>query len=465
MTDTRTETDSLGEMLVPSDALYGAQTARAVANFPISGRAMPRRFIEAMGLIKAAAAASHKDAGRLDGKIADAVIAAAGEVASGALDAHFVVDVFQTGSGTSTNMNANEVIANRAIQALGGIVGSKDPVHPNDHVNMGQSSNDVIPSATHLAAATAIHAELVPAMKSLAGALSAKAAEFDDIVKVGRTHLQDAVPVRLGQEFGGYAAAVSDAAGALEVAIVALCDLALGGTAVGTGINAPEGFASDVCRRLAAMTHLPLKEAPNHFAAHTMPLAAVRASGALRAAAVVLSKVANDIRWLGSGPRCGLGELILPAVQPGSSIMPGKVNPVIPEAVIQVACEVIGNDAAVAAAATGGVGSVLEMHLAWPLIAWNLLSSAGLLTRACGVFEEKCIAGLAADEARCRALVEQSLMLATALAPRIGYDAAAAIAKQAHATGQTIRETALAEGVLSEAELDKALNVRKQTGE
>ena len=464
MTGDRTETDSLGEVSVPGDALYGAQTARAAANFPISGRPMPRRFIAALGMIKGAAAAAHKRAGRLDGEIADAVIAAAGEVAGGTLDAHFVVDVFQTGSGTSTNMNANEVIANRAIQLLGGEVGGKVPVHPNDHVNMGQSSNDVIPTATHVAAALAIHTELIPAMKSLAAALSAKAAVFDGVVKVARTHLQDAVPIRLGQEFGGWAAAVDDAAAALEVVIAALCDLAIGGTAVGTGLNAPEGFADDVCRQLAARTRLPFKEATNHFVAHTIPLAAVRASGALRAAAVVLSKVANDIRWLGSGPRCGLGELVLPAVQPGSSIMPGKVNPVIPEAVIQVACQVVGNDAAVAAAAGGGVGSVLEMHLAWPLIASNLLCGIELLTNACRVFEARCVAGLAADQARCAELVERSLMLATALAPKIGYDAAAEIAKQAHATGRTIRQVALDRGVMSESELDEALDARRQTG-
>ena len=464
MSQDRTETDSLGEVSVPGDALYGAQTARAAANFAISGWRMPRRFIAAMGMIKAAAAAAHKEAGRLEGQIADAVIAAANEVAGGKLDEHFVVDVFQTGSGTSTNMNANEVIANRAIQILGGDLGSKSPVHPNDHVNMAQSSNDVIPTATHVAAALAIHAELIPAMKSLAGALSAKAEQFDGVVKVGRTHLQDAVPVRLGQEFGGYAAAVDEAAASLEVAIAALCDLAIGGTAVGTGLNAPEGFAAEVCRHLAGRTQLPLKEAPNHFAAHTIPLAAVRASGALRAAAAALSKIANDIRWLGSGPRCGLGELVLPTVQPGSSIMPGKVNPVIPEAVVQVACQVAGNDAAVAAAAAGGVGSVLEMHLAWPLIASNLLCSVELLTNACRVFEERCVAGLEADEARCAEMVERSLMLATALAPKIGYDAAAEIAKQAHDTGRTIREVALARGVMSAEELDEALDLRRQTG-
>ncbi len=464
MSDCRVERDSLGEVCVPADALYGAQTARAIQNFPISGRRMDRRVIAALGRIKAASAEAHKRAGRLDGKIADAVIAAAGEVAAGELDEHFPVDVFQTGSGTSTNMNANEVIANRAIQMLGGRLGAKQPVHPNDHVNLGQSSNDVIPTAVHVAAAVAVRTELIPALASLQAALGGKAREFDDVVKVGRTHLQDAVPIRLGQEFGGYAAAVGEAVGALEVAIAALCDLAMGGTAVGTGLNAPEGFAADVCRQLAAETQLPFKPAPNYFAAQSLPLAALRASGAVRAAAVVLAKIANDLRWMASGPRCGLGELVLPPLQPGSSIMPGKVNPVIPEAVIQVACQVAGNDAAVASAAAGGVGSVLEIHLAWPVIAANLLGSIDLAANAARVLQDKCVAGLAADEGRCRALVAQSLMLATALAPRIGYDAAAEIAREAHATGRTIREVALARGVMSEAELDEALDPRRQTG-
>jgi fumarate hydratase class II len=464
MSASRKERDSLGAVSVPADALYGPQTARAVENFPISGWRMPRRFIAALGMIKRAAATSHKQAGRLDAKIADAVIAAAGEVVEGKLDEHFPVDVFQTGSGTSSNMNANEVIANRAIQILGGKVGTRNPVHPNDHVNMGQSSNDVIPTAAHVAAALAIHTELIPALKSLRSALAAKAREFDRIVKVGRTHLQDAVPIRLGQEFSGYAAAVDDAVGGLEVAIAVLCELAIGGTAVGTGLNAPPGFAAEVCRHLAGRTQLPFQEAANHFSAHTAPLPAVQASAALRNTALALSKIANDIRWLGSGPRGGLGELILPPRQPGSSIMPGKVNPVIPEAVIQGACQVVGNDAAIATAAAGGVGSVLEMHLAWPLMAANLLCSTSLLTNAAKAFEEKCIAGLAADKARCAELAERSLMLATALAPKIGYDAAAEIAKQAHETGRTIREVALERGVLSEKELDRLLDPRRQTG-
>jgi len=465
MSEFRTESDSLGEVAVPAGALYGAQTARAVQNFPISGWRMPRPFIAAMGMIKHAAAIAHRDAGRLDGRIAAAIAAAAEEVVEGALDEHFVVDVFQTGSGTSSNMNANEVIANRAIAMLGGAVGSKDPVHPNDHVNMGQSSNDVIPTAVHVAAASAIHTDLIGALRALRDALASKAEQFDDVVKVGRTHLQDAVPVRLGQEFGGYAAAIDECVGALEVAVATLCELAIGGTAVGTGLNAPAGFAADVCRRLAARTHLPFREAANHFAAHTTPTAAVGASAAMRTTALAMSKIANDIRWLGSGPRCGLGELILPAVQPGSSIMPGKVNPVIPEAVIQVACQVVGNDAAIAAAAAGGVGAVLEMHLAWPVIACNLLCSCSLLARSAEVFRDKCIVGLEADRARCAELVERSLMPATALAPRIGYDAAAEIAKEAHRTGKTVREVARQRAGVPEEELDRLLDLRGQTGD
>ncbi|MCD4699596.1 MAG: class II fumarate hydratase [Phycisphaerae bacterium] len=460
----RRESDSLGEVSVPADALYGAHTARAVENFPISGRTMPGRFIAALGLIKAAAAVAHKKAGRLDGKLADAVIAAAREVADGKLDEHFPVDVFQTGSGTSSNMNANEVIANRANQLLGRAIGSRSPVHPNDHVNMGQSSNDVVPSAVHVSAALAIHNELIPALKSLSSALAEKGGQFDAVVKVGRTHLQDAVPIRLGQEFSGYAAAVDSAVSVLDGAVEGLCELAIGGTAVGTGLNCPEGFTGELARFVAGKTRLPFHESSNHFAAHTVPLPAVRASGALKVTAIAVSKIANDIRLLGSGPRCGLGELLLPAVQPGSSIMPGKVNPVIPEAVIQVACRVVGLDAAVSVAAFGGVGSILEMHLSWTMIADNLLEGASLLTNAVKVFKQKCIEGLTADAQRCGELVERSLMLAAALAPRIGYDAAAKIAKQAHETGETIREIALQQGDISEDELNELLDLRSQTG-
>jgi len=459
----------MGEVAVPAGALYGPQTARAVANFPISGWRMPSRFIAALGMIKRAAAAVHKGAGRLEPAVADAIMAAAQEVADGRLDEHFPVDVFQTGSGTSTNMNANEVIARRATQILAAAADDAAPaaapaVHPNDHVNMGQSSNDVIPTALHVAAAIAIRRELLGALEQLRAALADKAAELDDVVKIGRTHLMDAVPVRLGQELAGHASQVAGAAELLAVAVDRLCELPLGGTAVGTGLNAPPDFATSVCRILAALCSLPFREAADHFAASGSRDAALLASAALRSAGLAMGKVASDIRLLGSGPRCGLGELLLPAVQPGSSIMPGKVNPVICEAVIQVACQVVGNDAAIAAGATGGVGSILELNVAMPLIAANLLCSISLLTGAAKVLADKCIRGLAADRARCEQLVERSLAMVTALAPRIGYDRAAEIAKEAHATGRTVREICRQRNVLPPAELDALLEARGQTG-
>ena len=471
MTATRTERDSLGEMQVPAGALYGAQTQRAVENFPISGWPMPREFIAAMGLIKAAAAAIHHQAGRLEPPIAAAIIAAAGEVAEGKLDEHFPVDTFQTGSGTSTNMNANEVIANRAMQILaagpkggdGGQGAAVPRIHPNDHVNLGQSSNDVIPTALHLSAAMAIQRELLPALSALAGMLREKAQRFDGIVKIGRTHLMDAVPVRLGQEFGGYAAQIDGAMEMLAAALGRLCELPLGGTVLGTGLNAPDGFAGSVCAVLAEALRLPLAESGNHFAASGACGAALFASAVLRSAAIAMGKIASDIRLMGSGPRCGLGELILPAVQPGSSIMPGKVNPVICESVIQVACQVVGCDAAIAAGATGGVGSILDLNVAMPLIATNLLTAIRLLANVAKVFTRRCLAGLEANEPRCRELVEQSLAMVTVLAPRIGYDAAAEIAKQAYQTGKTIRELCLEKAILPVAELEELLDARRQT--
>ena len=463
MSDTRIETDSMGEMAVPADVLYGAQTARAVENFPISGWMMGREFIAAMGVIKQAAAAAHKQAGRLDAGLADAVIAAAGEVADGELDAQFVVDVFQTGSGTSTNMNANEVIAARATQLLAEADSDKS-VHPNDDVNMGQSSNDVIPSAMHVAAAVAVTDKLTPALTKLRDALAAKAAEFDDIVKIGRTHLMDAVPVRLGQEFAGYAAQVDAALTLLDQAVARLRELPIGGTAVGTGLNAPAGFGEEICRLLTESTGVEFVVCPNRFAAQGSRDAAVLASGVLRGVALAMGKIASDIRLLGSGPRCGLGELVLPAVQPGSSIMPGKVNPVICESVVQVACQVVGCDAAIAAGATGGVGGMLELNVATPMMAWNLLTAIRLLANVAEVFADKCIAGLAANRRRCEELVEQSLAMVAALAPEIGYDTAAEIAKAAHESGQTIRQICLDRGVLDEARLNELLNARKQTG-
>ncbi len=464
MGKTRIETDSMGQMTVPADALYGAGTARAVENFPVSGWRMPRLFLAALGLIKQACARAHKDAGRLDADKADAIIAAAGEVIDGKLDDQFPVDVFQTGSGTSTNMNANEVIANRAIEILGGKAGDKSLVHPNDHVNLGQSSNDVIPAAMHISAAVAIHHELVQVLRKLQRVLEEKAQQFDPVVKIGRTHLMDAVPVRMGQIFGGYAAQVSNVLGTLGHAVGRLCELPLGGTAVGTGLNAPKGFAKEVCRLIAGNTSLPFEEAGNHFEAQGARDAALVASAALRSTAIALGRIASDIRLMGSGPRCGLGELQLPAVQPGSSIMPGKVNPVICESVIQVACQVVGCDAAIAAGCTGGVGSVLELNVAMPMIAANLLNAAHLLTGATQVFMDKCLVGLRANAERCGQLVEQSLAMVTALAPRLGYDRAAEVAKQAQAEGKTIREVCLEKKLLSAKELDELLDARKQTG-
>ena len=464
MAETRMESDSMGQMAVPADALYGAQTARAAENFPVSGWAMGRRFIAAMGLIKQAAATVHKDAGRLEGKLADAIIAAAQEVIDGALDEHFIVDVFQTGSGTSTNMNANEVIANRAAQVLGHSAGDKTLVHPNDHVNMGQSSNDVIPTALHLSASMAIHDQLAPALRRLQASLHAKADAFDGVVKIGRTHLMDAVPIRLGQEFSGYATQIGGALTCLQTAVARLGDAAIGGTAVGTGLNAPEGFGAAVCAILTEKTGVPLAESANHFAAQGARDVAVYVSGVLRMTGLAMGKIASDIRLMGSGPRCGIGELLVPAVQPGSSIMPGKVNPVICESVIQVACQVVGCDAAIAAGATGGVGGIMDLHVAMPMIAHNLLTAIDLLSNVADIFREKCIDGLEPNEARCRELIEQSLAMVTALAPRIGYDPAAAIAKQAHAEGKTIRQVCLEQGVVPEDELDALLDPRKQTG-
>ena len=466
MTDTRIETDAMGDMPVPADALYGASTARAVGNFPISGWTMPRAFLTALAQIKGAAAAAHKQARRLAPAPADAIIAAAREIVDGKLpvEKHFPVDVFQTGSGTSTNMNANEVIANRACQLLGAALGDKARVHPNDHVNMGQSSNDVIPTALHVSAAVAIHKDLMPALRALQDALAAKAKEFDSVVKIARTHLMDAVPVRLGQEFSGYAAQIDSGLRGLAPALDRLCELAIGGTAVGTGLNAPAGFAQQVCTQLTQETGLPFRPAANYFEALAARDAALYASGALKSVAIAMGKIASDIRLLGSGPRCGLGELSLPATQPGSSIMPGKVNPVLCESVIQVACQVVGCDAAITAGATGGVGGLLDLNVAVPLIAVNLLTSIRLLSSAALAFTSKCICGLSANESRCRDLIEQSLSLVTVLAPRIGYDRAAALAKQAALTGQTIRQLCLEQNVLPAEELNELLDARGQTG-
>jgi len=449
----------MGEMKVPGDVYYGASTARAVENFPISDLRFSRSFIRALGLIKKHAAATNAGLGYLPAKVATAVQAAAQEVIGGKWDSHFAVDIFQTGSGTSTNMNANEVIANRAIEILGGKRGDKS-VHPNDHVNCGQSSNDVIPTAIHLAALDGIVHHLIPALNELHGALLAKAQAFGEILKIGRTHLQDATPIRLGQEFSGYASQVEHGVDRLWKLEANLGELALGGTAVGTGINTHAAFAGRTIEGIADETGLKLREARNHFEAQASRDAAVEASGALKTVAVSLIKIANDIRWLGSGPRCGIGELKLPATQPGSSIMPGKVNPVMCEMLIQVGAQVIGNDAAIT---YGGAFGNFELNVMLPLIAHNLLQSIALLTTASRVFARRCVAGLEADAARCEGNIENSLAMCTALAPVIGYDKAAKIAKLAYESGRTIRQVALEVSGLDSSKLDQLLDARSQT--
>jgi len=447
----RIERDSLGEMRVPKHALWGAQTQRAVENFPISGLRFPPSFIAALGRIKKAAAETNMELGLLPERIGRAIVAAADEVIAGEHDEHFVLDIFQTGSGTSTNMNANEVIANRAQQLLGD--GTR--VHPNDHVNLGQSSNDVIPTAMQVAARVAIQNDLLPALAKLEAALAEKAAAFDHIVKSGRTHMMDATPVRLGQEFSGYAAQIMHGMRRVREASEDMAELPLGGTAVGTGINTHPEFARRAIERLVVMTGVQFREATNHFERQGTRDTMVYAHGALHTVAVSLTKIANDIRLLASGPRAGLAEITLPAIQPGSSIMPGKVNPVIPEAVTMVAAQVMGNHTTITVAAQG---SFLELSVMMPVIAYAFLQSVTLLTRASHVFVDKCIAGITANEERCRELLEGNLALGTALAPRIGYDAAAAIAKEAFAQGRTVREVAREKGVLSEAELDAVLD-------
>ncbi len=456
----RIERDTLGEVRVPAMALWGAQTQRAIENFTISGQRFGRRFVAALGHVKKACACANMALGYLDPHWGAAIVQACDEVIAGDLDAHFPLDVFQTGSATSTNMNANEVIANRAIQRLGGVVGSKVPIHPNDHVNMSQSSNDVIPTVIHIAVTLALRDDLLPALAHLHALLLAQAAAFDPIVKTGRTHLQDATPIRLGQVFGGYAAQIELAMGRAKHAIEALRALPLGGTAVGTGINCPPGFVEHALAQLNATLGTDFSEAQNHVEANAARDALVETSGMLKTMAVSLHKIANDIRWLASGPRNGLGELRLPAVQPGSSIMPGKVNPVIPEAVIMACAQIIGYDAAIT---LGGLGSHFELNLMMPLIAHNILQAIALLTNAARTFADRCIAGLEADVDHCRETVERNLALATALVPVLGYDRAAEIAKEAQATGKTIREVAQAWQVLPVEVLDALLDPYRMT--
>ena len=454
MTESRTETDSLGAIEVPADRYWGAQTQRSLHHFSIGDPAsdrMPIEVVRALALLKKTAAMVNADRGLLDRNLADMIVAAADEIVDGALDDHFPLFVWQTGSGTQTNMNVNEVISNRAIEMAGGELGSKVPVHPNDHVNMSQSSNDTFPTAMHIAAAQQLLHRVLPAVRALRDALDAKATAWADIVKIGRTHLQDAVPLTLGQEFSGYVAQLDDDLERIEQTLPHLYELAIGGTAVGTGLNAPEGFGDDCAAKIAELTGMPFLRAPNLFAALAANDAIVHASGALATVAASLMKIANDIRWLGSGPRAGIGELLLPENEPGSSIMPGKVNPTQSEAMTMVVTEVFGNDTAIKVA--GSQGNI-ELNVFKPVMIRNLLHSARLLADVCGTFREFCVERLEPNRERIEELVHRSLMLVTALAPKIGYDKAAEIAKKAHGEGTTLEEAAFALGYLSEAEYD-----------
>jgi len=456
MSSTRTEKDSMGTMEVPATALYGASTQRAVLNFPISGYPFGREFIRALGMVKWAAAEANLELDRLDEHRANLIVQAAHEVMDGVHDAQFPIDVFQTGSGTSTNMNANEVIANRCSQIAGKPLGSKDPVHPNDHVNMSQSSNDVIPTVIHIAVAERIRKYLMPALEALDGALERKALEFWNVIKIGRTHLMDATPVRLGQEFGGYAKQIEYSRLRAGNAIAALEELPLGGTAVGTGLNCHTDFPAIVMRHLWNQTGIAFREARNHFEAQAAKDGIVQASGQLKTIAVSLTKVASDIRWLSSGPRCGIGEILLPETQPGSSIMPGKVNPVMAEAVLQVCAKVIGNDATVTWAAANL--SNFELNVGMPIIARCTLESVRLLSTVVNVFREKCVEGIRANVARCNELVEYSMAMVTSLVPFIGYDRAAEIAKESAKTGKTVREICRERQILPDDQLKEALD-------
>ncbi|MCP5102166.1 MAG: class II fumarate hydratase [bacterium] len=456
----RIEQDSMGQMYVPEDALWGPQTQRAVENFPISGYRFSREFIRALGVVKIAAAKTNLELGLLDKSIADPVILAAREVMEGNWDDQFVVDIFQTGSGTSTNMNANEVIARRARRIAEEESGENVAVHPNDHVNMGQSSNDVIPTCIHISAYEAVKQKLLPALEELFWELERKADDFDEIVKLGRTHLQDAVPIRLGQEFSGYAAMVKHGIRRVENALDALAELALGGTAVGTGINTHPEYACIAVEKISTITGSEFREAENHYEAQAGRDAVVEVHGSIKTAAVSLTKIANDIRWMGAGPYGGIGELLIPSVQPGSSIMPGKVNPVMAESLLQVTAQVIGNDAAISLA---GLSGNFELNVMIPVMAHNILSSVRLLANAVNQFTKRCIVGLKADKERCAVLVEQSLAMVTALNPIIGYDMAAKVAKEAYESGKTLREVILAKKLVPEDKLDKILDPASMT--
>lgn len=460
MADFRLEKDTMGEVRVPADALWGPQTQRAVDNFPISGIRFPRGFLAALGLVKAACAEANAELGLLDRRMAGAISSAARDIVEGRYDDQFPLDIFQTGSGTSTNTNANEVIAKLANRALGGAEDARTPVHPNDHVNMGQSSNDVIPTAIHVAVLQAFDRELVPSLQELWLVLASKAKAWDGIVKSGRTHLMDATPIRLGQEFSGYASQIEHGIRRVRGTYAHLAELALGGTAVGTGINAHPDMAAKAIRFLADATGLPLRRADNAFEAQAAQDALVEASGALRVVAVSLFKIADDIRLMGSGPRTGLDELKLPELQPGSSIMPGKVNPVIPEAVLQVCVQVFGHDAAVAAA---GLANHLDLNTMMPVMCHNLLQAAHLLARAAAVFQAKCVAGLEPNLNRIRRDAELSTAIVTRLNPIIGYDRAADLAKESMRTGKTVKELVVEKGILTKAEAERLLDPRALT--
>jgi len=461
MAATRTETDTFGPIEVPADRYWGAQTERSRGNFKIGGERMPKPIVRAFGIVKRAAALANKDMGLIDAKLADTIASAAQEVIDGKLDDHFPLVVWQTGSGTQSNMNANEVIGNRAIEMLGGTMGSKKPVHPNDHVNMSQSSNDSFPTAMHIAAAEEITHRLIPALEHLHRALDAKASEFADIIKIGRTHTQDATPLTLGQEFSGYAAQVASGIARLKPVLNELLMLAQGGTAVGTGLNAKKGFAELFAKKVAEITKLPFVTAPNKFEVMAAHDAYVSAQGALTSIATALFKIANDIRFLGSGPRSGLGELSLPENEPGSSIMPGKVNPTQSEALTMVCCQVIGNGTTVAVAGSQGH---FELNVYKPVLAYALLQSVRLLADASRSFADNCVVGIQANKDRIAHLMEMSLMLVTALAPKIGYDKAAQVAKTAHKNGTTLKEEAVRLGFVTEKEFDELVRPEKMVG-